>query len=539
MAIQRLGASLIRYKDKILSSVLDKLSLKNLSSYSSIQELLSANNGDAKIDQSYTIVADYQGIKLSPGTTLHSSSWFNKLKCKALQTCLRLSGGAYYRFKGISIEGNATSDDTQTSEGISTRMARVAEGERVTDIHVEDYKATGLTTGIHLIGVDRAVLRNINFEGNVYSPVGLNSAGGYGLLTSDASMISVDGLYHKLRKGKDRHAAYISDWDDNGTIRGNKGVVLNNVVCDWTENTRDNGIFAMNPIHLRTVEDVLISNVLIFGRTGGGIVINKQRGVANNVSLVNINIRDSESYQNGNLMKTGAIDSYAPWANRGKKFNLTNANLSIIRGVDTTGNKMPAGSDSGVLLQNFDGVAITASNFKQETGPAVELINCTDVFIDGITDEQTDTTYGGNAIVLTNVTGGVIGSVRTNRKFAGGKERLYTLTNCTDIEVRTSRYVKFRLQNGTVTGIEDPWSMLSGTPVIGSTNTDIEFMSHVTAKAVKSSFVEVQTGSKFLPIKVAFTSSYKGIRVQLLNTATGVIWEPSQADVFLAVHFNC
>ncbi|NYV40970.1 hypothetical protein HRR37_00810 [Cronobacter sakazakii] len=457
--------------------------------------------------------SDSQGVKIGSGVSLvNMMPSQNPVKTNRLQSAIRLDGNDIV-IKGVRGSGSADSTNTQTSEFITSRMASVVDGKIIKNLNVSDVFVEGFTTGIAVSGIDGAIFNNIYGRNLRFSPTGLNSAGGYLFVFGGGTSknINISNVYHKLIAGADRHTLYISAM--NAEV-GWENVVCSNITCDWSENSINNkapnGVpFAMNPIHVRTGNNLAINNYTVRGYCGPIVVLENQYGPITNVTMSNMVAADLRSYQNGVLTDTGTIDiGFGGYSFRNQHITITDCVTNIARGTDNSGSKMPVGSDIGVVGANADFISISNCQFSMESGYAVKLTSCNDVIIDNINDRLIDTTSGLNSIYLDNCSRVTIGNIRSNRQPSSTKERVYTLTDtCSEITCRFPRRIGLTVSGGVVTINDDRWDMLSGTPVISGSLINVALKGHVSANGKRTATIENVTLSNVKAVRVSDADS--------------------------------
>ncbi|WP_236916825.1 hypothetical protein [Cronobacter sakazakii] len=457
--------------------------------------------------------SDNQGVKIGSGVSLvNMMPSQNPVKTNRLQSAIRLDGNDIV-IKGVRGSGSADSTNTQTSEFITSRMASVVDGKTIKNLNVSDVFVEGFTTGIAVSGIDGAIFNNIYGRNLRFSPTGLNSAGGYLFVFGGGTSknINISNVYHKLIAGADRHTLYISAM--NAEV-GWENVVCSNITCDWSENSINNkapnGVpFAMNPIHVRTGNNLAINNYTVRGYCGPIVALENQYGPITNVTMSNMVAADLRSYQNGVLTDTGTIDiGFGGYSFRNQHITITDCVTKIARGTDNSGSKMPVGSDIGVVGANADFISISNCQFSMESGYAVKLTSCNDVIIDNIIDNLIDTTSGLNSIYLDNCSRVTIGNIRSNRQPSLTKERVYTLTDtCSEITCRFPRRIGLTVSGGVVTINDDRWNMLSGTPVISGSLINVALKGHVSANGKRTATIENVTLSNVKAVRVSDADS--------------------------------
>lgn len=500
------------------------------------------------LDKEMTIVdTDNQGAKVPSNTTIidqHPQRHPVKTT-KVAQSAFRLDGDNIV-IQGLKGIGVATSANTSTSEFITSRMASVVDGKVIKNLNLVDLDIEGFTTGIALSGVDGAIIRNIRGRNFKYSPDGLNSAGGYLIVFGGGTSknVNIDGIYHKLIAGNDRHTIYLSAM---GNEIGWENVICSNITCDWTENSVNNkstngSPFAMIPIHARTGNGLIIDGMTVRGYSASVIALENQYGPITNAVINGVNAFDCQSYQNGTIMEIGSIDlGFAAYTPRNQFITVTNINTKIVRGTDNSGAKMPAGSDIGVIGGNIDFLGICGASLTTESGNAVKLTSCNDILIDNITDNLLDQTSGFNSINLVNCSRVTIGNIRSNRNPTTTKERVYTLSDtCTEITCRFPRRVVFLVNAGTITLTEDRWDMLSGAPVANADGktVNVALRNHVSANAKRTCNVHNLTLANVKGVRVADIDA-NTLRVGFWDTSTNAQATLATANNIIVIEFTC
>lgn len=543
------GASLIGSSNgKTVQQTIDRLTVGLLADDTTLSTTSLTGKTKVLVDKDITVVdADNQGAKVNSNTTIMGTmSNQNAIKTtKKNQSALRLNG-SNITLKQLRGVGAADNTSTATAEFITSRMASVVDGIPVKNIFVDDVFVTNFTTGVAISGQDGAVYTNIRGENLRFSPDGLSNAGGYLFVFGGGTSrnINISNVYHRLVPGADRHTLYISAQD---TEIGWENVVCSNITCDWSANSVNNkatnGVpFAMHPVHVRTGNNLAITNYTVLGYCGGVVALENQYGPITNVTMSNVIANGCNSFQNGDLMETASIDIGFPgYSNRNQHISIDNCITKIVRGIDNSGVKMPAGSDLGVKGGNVDFVSITNSHFTMESGHAVALYNCNDVVIDNLFDTLIDTTSAKNTIYLNGCSRVTIGKVRSNRQSTSTKERVYTVTdNCSEITCSFPRRILLTVSGGILTVNDDRWDMLNGTPTLNADGRTINvpLRNHVSTNAKRLCNVHNTTLSNMKAIRVGDLDA-NTLRIGFWDTNLNAQATTNNVNNALVIEFTC
>lgn len=102
---------------------------------------------------------------------------------------------------------------------------------------------------------------------------------------------------------------------------------------------------------------------------------------------------DTQSFQNGTLTEQGVLRiGYDQYTAINQHYNFSNFIIKMIRGLNNSGAKMPAGSDNGVWAAKLQYANFLNGQITTESGCAFRLYNCSYINIDNIIDRQIDTT---------------------------------------------------------------------------------------------------------------------------------------------------
>ncbi|MGF3093570.1 hypothetical protein [Cronobacter sakazakii] len=483
---------------------------------------------------------DGQGVHVGTGVTICNESYNqNAIKTLKTQSAFNIFGSSA-SFLGLYGKGSADITSSATSEFITSRGAWSA-GQIISDVLIENVTAESFTTGIDVMNARSWRIRNVKFKGMSYGGSGLGYAGGYGILTqANVDGLDIDGVYHTLVFGKDRHCIYASETSPvSGVLNGWQNLSIKNVICDWRANTESNvdptnGIlFAMSPIHIRTGRGMSIDGVVVMGLAGAAIDLENQNGVIENVSISNVVARDLKSYANGNIVDTGAIRiGYLQYTNRFKNISIRSCDLKIGTGTGRT-----TQNSKGIYGFHIDNLRIQDCALEVDGGNAIHIEDSTDVVITGVADRINDTTSPDQMIKLVNVTGGFISGVSSNRPISASgsaAQRIYTLTGCTDIRCDFRRSVSFTITAGSVGSIDDPWSLLALVPSVSGSTVTVSMQTHVVQDAVKYATIECDTVSTAAFVKSGVGS--KTVAVTAVNTTTGAPLAMSSVTARIEIH---
>ncbi|WP_313355461.1 tail fiber/spike domain-containing protein [Kosakonia cowanii] len=461
--------------------------------------------------------SDNQGAKISAGMYVTNAvPNKNVIKASKIQSVFRIDGD------NVTIEdvvglGSAASDNSATSEFITSRMRFVVDGLRTKGLRFNGIKASKFTTGISVTGCDDAVIKDCEFEDMQYSPVTLGSAGGYGVLTGASNGVLVDGLKFKAN-AYGRHAVYISNTQPYVDVAtsGSLNTTVRNCDLDYTlaDLTLSDSGFA--PIHVRPSENTIIEEIRLKGSASLVSFSNDQGPISKCI------IRNNRAVG----LKSGQSRVCAA-------FNLGRSGIpNPITDIEVSGNyteisKGPGqadGNDQAGRFIGHTGLRIVRNHCIQETGAAYLLDQCSNFFVDEITDVLTNTANpaGAQTIYLNACSNGTIGSIKTNRPaFANGKSNIVGgLATCSEVTCNFQRYIEFTLTNGAVSLTDDAFDMISSGGIsFGNGFITVALRAHVTDKAVAGSMVYTRTGNGVILTKSAING--KTITINFLVSSTG------------------
>lgn len=487
---------------------------------------------------------DNQGAKIPAGMTVSGvSSGQNAISTpKKTQSALRLNGDNI-TIKGVKGAGSADSTNTATSEFITSRMANVVDGLVLKNLFVDDVSMENYTTGLALQGVNKAIIQNVRARNMRYSPTGLNSAGGYLMVCGgNAKHVIMDAIQHQLVPGADRHTLYISanSVDTLGWSYWN----VNNIDSDYSANSVDNkglsGVpFAMSPVHVRNGQNMNLNNHMVEGYICSAFDYENQFGSINNTNVNNVMATEAQSFQNGTLIEQGALrlgyDQYA-YFNRHHNFN--NFVVKMVRGTDNSGNKMAAGTDNGVWGSKLQHVNFNNGSITVESGYAMKLYNSSYLNINNITDELIDSTSGINSIYLNGCSNITIGAIQSNRAPTGTKERVYTITNSTEITCRFPRVIELLVSGGVVTVNADRWDMLGGVPSFSGSILRVPIVGHVSTNAKRTCHIANRTLANVKAIRAGDFDA-NTLQIGFWDTSTNALAPAANTNNIIVIHFDC
>ncbi|ELY4831687.1 right-handed parallel beta-helix repeat-containing protein, partial [Cronobacter sakazakii] len=461
--------------------------------------------------------SDNQGAKISSGVCVTNPvPNANIIRATKIQSVFRIDGDNV-TIRDVVGLGSAASDNAATSEFITTRMRFVVDGLRTKGLRFTGIKASKFTTGISVTGCDDAVIKDCDFEDMQYSPVTLGSAGGYGVLTGASNGVLVDGLKFKAN-AYGRHAVYISNvqpYVDVATS-GSLNTTVRNCDLDYTLADLTLSDSGFVPIHVRPSENTIIEE-------------NRLKGSASLVSFSN----DQGPISKCIIRNNRAVGLKSGQGRVCAAFNLGRSGIpNPITDIEVSGNyseisKGPGqadGNDQAGRFIGHNGLRIVRNHCIQETGAAYLLDQCSNFFIDEITDVLTNTANpaGAQTIYLNACSNGTIGSIKTNRPaFANGKSNIVGgLATCSEVTCNFQRYIEFTLTNGAVSLIDDAFDMISSGGIsIGNGFITVALRAHVTDRAVAGCTVYTRTSNGVILTKSAING--KTITINFLVSSTG------------------
>ncbi len=461
--------------------------------------------------------SDNQGAKISSGVCVTNPvPNANIIRATKIQSVFRIDGDNV-TIRDVVGLGSAASDNAATSEFITTRMRFVVDGLRTKGLRFTGIKASKFTTGISVTGCDDAVIKDCDFEDMQYSPVTLGSAGGYGVLTGASNGVLVDGLKFKAN-AYGRHAVYISNvqpYVDVATS-GSLNTTVRNCDLDYTLADLTLSDSGFVPIHVRPSENTIIEE-------------NRLKGSASLVSFSN----DQGPISKCIIRNNRAVGLKSGQGRVCAAFNLGRSGIpNPITDIEVSGNyseisKGPGqadGNDQAGRFIGHNGLRIVRNHCIQETGAAYLLDQCSNFFIDEITDVLTNTANpaGAQTIYLNACSNGTIGSIKTNRPaFANGKSNIVGgLATCSEVTCNFQRYIEFTLTNGAVSLIDDAFDMISSGGIsFGNGFITVALRAHVTDRAVAGCTVYTRTSNGVILTKSAING--KTITINFLVSSTG------------------
>ncbi|HDV4011436.1 TPA: right-handed parallel beta-helix repeat-containing protein [Escherichia coli] len=477
--------------------------------------------------------SDNQGAKISSGVCVTNPvPNANIIRATKIQSVFRIDGDNV-TIRDVVGLGSAASDNSATSEFITTRMRFVVDGLRTKGLRFTGIKASKFTTGINVTGCDDVVIKDCYFEDMQYSPVTLGSAGGYGVLTGASNGVLVDGLKFKAN-AYGRHAVYISNvqpYVDVATS-GSFNTTVRNCDLDYTlaDLTLSDSGFA--PINVRSSENTIIEE-------------NRLKGSASLVSFSN----DQGAISKCIIRNNRAVGLKSGQGRVCAAFNLGRSGIpNPITDIEVSGNYseiskgpgQPDGNDQAGRFIGHNGLRIIRNHCIQETGAAYLLDRCSNFFIDEITDILTNTANpaGAQTIYLNACSNGTIGSIKTNRPaFANGKSNIVGgLATCSEVTCNFQRYIEFTLTKGAVSLVDDAFDMISSGGIsFGDGFITVALRAHVTDRAVAGCTVYTRTSNGVILTKSAIND--KTITINFLVSSTGAFQPMSQYTGRVGINF--
>lgn len=512
------GAELVGTSNgKNAQQIIDRVTSKLLSDTDNISTATLAGRKCMEIDRPMSVSdTDNQGAKVEAGTTIYNDSRNqNQITTTKEQSAFRIDGDNV-TIIGVDGLGSAGSDNSGTSEFITTRMAH-AVNKAIKNLKIIGVHAKNFTTGIHLIGAHDCDVIDASFEDMIYSPETLNSAGGYGVLTGGNSRsIRIIGLRFKAN-AYGRHAVYVSCVGSNADVNvdGSYGVTIDGAEMDYTAVDLSASDSGMAPINLRRGKDIALVNSFLRG-SSSLIAVSDDTGPSENVKVLNNTAVDMVSAQNRTCAAFMIGRSDLPYLKKNYRFS---GNTTVIK----QGAGQPAGNDISGVFRRIDGLTCTDNDHTNDTGVCYSLVQCTNVLIDDIRDTLTDATNAGQkpVIYMDNCANVTIGAnIRTNRAdFANGKSGLVGgLSTCTDVTCNFPRKIGFTITNGVISNVDDAFEIISsgGITVVSSYLT-LQLRAHVTQAATNSAIVRTMTANG---VNVYITSTNnKKLTVNFLTAA--------------------
>ncbi|NCH76716.1 right-handed parallel beta-helix repeat-containing protein [Cronobacter sakazakii] len=463
--------------------------------------------------------SDNQGARVGSGVTIRNDiPTQNAVKTTKIQSAFSVYGDDI-SFIGVRGRGAADSDNSQTSEFITNRMAW-SQGITISNTVVSRVKASGFTAGVGIYGANGWEVSDSYFTGMKYSPTTLNSAGGYGVVIGDGKNISIhDNKF--IATQSDRHAVYVSvNQGYTAPATGWSNVTVRDNYIDWTGTEPANDDSKV-PIHVRAGSGLFITGNRVIGGT-------KMVGLTNSDGPIK-NVVISNNYATGIKPRAGlngcAVSTLSASANGYQISNLEFSNNTIQVEKDASTN----GLDQCARFIKVDGLRIVNNHHTIATGAGYLIQDCSNVFIDSIYETITDTVAAGTVGATTldfegscsNIT---IGAIRTNRPLrADGKSNtVYGLPNCTDVTCLFQRYIEFTLTNGVVSLIDDAYNIISSGGVsFGTGSIQITVRNHVTDAAISGCSAYSRTANGVYVQKTAVTG--KTITISFVVSNTGAL----------------
>lgn len=477
--------------------------------------------------------SDNQGASVPVGMTIRNETKNqNTITTTKIQSAFQVKGNNV-TIEGVKGLGLAASDNSQTSEFITNRIAYVVP-QVISGLRVDGVTASGYTTGVGVYGVDGAIVSNCLFTGMQYSPVTLNSAGGYGVLIGDGKDVEVRNNRF-IATATDRHAVYVSvnqgytppaiGWSD---VR-----VLDNYM-DWTLSAGSlDG--ARVPVNVRAGNGLFITGNRLLGGTRFISMLNSD-GPISNVVVTNNRVTGLQPNMG---LQACVISTLAAAANgyQVSDVEISNNTFQVSRDPATTG------LDQIARLTKVNNLRIVNNKHTLDTGVGYLMQDCNNVFIDDIFETMTDTatanTVGARTLDFegscSNIT---IGNIKTNRlpRPDGKNNIIFGLANCTDVTCNFSRYIEFTLTNGAVSLVDDAFDIISaGGITFGTSSVTIQFRTHVTQSATASCAPYNRTASQTNMAKSVVGT--KSITIGFVNAGTGAAQPISSLTARIGVNF--
>ena len=465
--------------------------------------------------------SDNQGARVGSGVTIRNDiPTQNAVKTTKIQSAFSVYGDGI-SFIGLRGRGAAAADNAATSEFITNRIAK-SNGLTTKKLIIDGIDASGFTAGIGLYGADGFIIRNSNLGGMLYSPVTLNSAGGYGVVLGDSKNGDIIGNTFTATP-TDRHAVYASvNQPANPATSGwnNIRIMYNNV--DWTATNSVNDDSKI-PFNLRAGTKGIIAGNNLKGGAGGVTILNSDGPLSDIV--ITGNTHTGIQPQNGVI--AAFVKCLSP--SSGTTYPITNVeftnNVFEVKKSPTS----PDGNDQGCRWVGVNGLRIVGNKHKVQTGAGYLIWNCSNILIDDIVEEVTDTaaanTIGTRTIdfegACSNIT---IGSVKTNRLDRSDEKAktIYGLQNCTDVTCLFQRYIEFTLTNGVASLVKDDYDIISsGGIAFGSGSIQVTVRNHVTDVAIAGCAAYSRTANGVIVQKTAVTG--KVITLSFVVTSTGAL----------------
>lgn len=470
--------------------------------------------------------SDNQGARVGSGVTIRNDiPTQNAVKTTKIQSAFSVYGDDI-SFIGVRGRGAAAVDNAATSEFITNRMAK-ANGLTTKSMVIDGVDASGFTAGIGLYGADGFTIRNCKLGGMIYSPVTLNSAGGYGVVIGDSKNGDVINNTFTAT-ASDRHAVYASvnqPADPSASGWNNIRIINNNV--DWTATNSVNDDSKI-PFNLRAGTKAIISGNNLKGGAGGITILNSDGPLSDIV--ITGNTHTGIQPQNGVI--AAFVKCLSP--SSGTTYPITNIEFSNNVFEVKKSSSSPDGNDQGCRFVGVNGLRIVSNKHKVQTGAGYLIWNCSNILIDDIVEEVTDTA-AANALgtrtidfegACSNIT---IGSIKTNRLDRSDEKAktIYGLQNCTDVTCLFQRYIEFTLTNGVVSLVKDDYDIISsGGIAFGTGSVLVTVRNHVTDEAIAGCIAYTRTANGVMVQKTAVTG--KIITLSFVVSSSGALQPMSQ-----------
>jgi hypothetical protein len=463
--------------------------------------------------------SDNQGVRVGSGVTIRNDlPTQNTVKTTKIQSGFSVYGDDV-SFIGLRGRGAAAADNSATSEFITNRIAK-SNGLTTKSIVIDGADASGFTAGIGLYGADGFIIRNSRLGGMFYSPVTLSSAGGYGVVLGDSKNGDIIGNTF-IATSTDRHAVYASvNQPSNPSTSGWNNLRIMNNNVDWTATNAVNDDSKI-PFNLRAGTKIVISGNNLKGGAGGITILNSD-GPLNDI-LITGNTHTGIQPQNGVI--AAFVKSLSP--SSGTTYPITNLEFTnnvfeVLKSASS-----PNGNDQGCRFVGVNGLRIVGNKHKVQTGAGYLIWNCSNILIDDIVEEVTDTatanTLGTRTVdfegACSNIT---IGSIKTNRLDRSDEKvkTIFGLVNCTDVTCLFPRYIEFTLTNGVVSLVKDDYDIISsGGIAFGTGSIQITVRNHVTDAAIAGCTVYSRAANGVYVQKTAVTG--KVITMSFVVSSTG------------------
>ncbi|EAC1827908.1 hypothetical protein K6054_003180 [Escherichia coli] len=361
----------------------------------------------------------------------------------------------------------------------------------------------------------------------IYSPVTLNSAGGYGVVIGDSKNGDVINNTFTAT-ASDRHAVYASvNQPANPSTSGWNNIRIINNNVDWTATNSVNDDSKI-PFNLRAGTKAIISGNNLKGGAGGITILNSDGPLSDIV--ITGNTHTGIQPQNGVI--AAFVKCLSP--SSGTTYPITNIEFSNNVFEVKKSSSSPDGNDQGCRFVGVNGLRIVSNKHKVQTGAGYLIWNCSNILIDDIVEEVTDTAaanaLGSRTInfegACSNIT---IGSIKTNRLDRSDEKAktIYGLQNCTDVTCLFQRYIEFTLTNGVVSLVKDDYDIISsGGIAFGTGSVQVTVRNHVTDEAIAGCIAYTRTANGVMVQKTAVTG--KIITLSFVVSSSGALQPMSQ-----------